>query len=283
VNPLPEPATFRWDGAKFSPCREIAIADRGFRYGMMVFETIAVRPGRALFLEEHLERLKDAARQTGLFLSPGIEAVADFLTKSDLHGIARLHLTAGPGVFDAPASAGELLLTIESRDPKLPDAYRLDDRPHVVLPPWPGLKTGNYWPNIRALGEARRAGFDEVVLVNPEGHVISAAMANLFLVRAGKISAPPPSTGARRGVIRDWVVSRHPVREVAMTESDLAEAEEIFLTSSGLGIMPVSHFGPRPLAHAVSSMLRTEYETPESGFGGDVEADTQDACAPRKP
>lgn len=259
MNPSAESATFRWDGATFSPSLTIAVADRGFRYGMMVFETIALRQSRALFLEAHLRRLQQAAALTGLSVPSGaLAAVAPFLSLSDITGIARLHLTAGPGAFDAPSAAGEFFLTLETREQALPGAYRLDATPQPTLPAWPGTKTGNYWPNIRALGVARRAGCDEALLVSPNGQVIGAAMANLFAFLHDQLRTP---RNARAGVIREWVMSRREVAEDDLSPADLADADEIFLTSSGLGVMSVSHFGNRQLSSRVrAGSLREEYE-----------------------
>ncbi len=255
--PASSHATYRWNGTAFTPETALAVADRGFRYGMMVFETLALRKGRAVFLDEHLERLRAACEETGLTFPENIGA----LPTGPECGIARLYVTAGPGQADAPAGSGEFLFQWEKRPSSLPDSYRLDDRVRPVLPVWPGLKTGNYWAHIRALQSARDSGFNEAVLTNPQGLVIGAAMANIFARIDGQLATPPLSTGARDGVTRSWVMQHRAVHKVDFTTGDLARADEIFLTSSGLGIMPVSHFGNRPLPSiAEPESLRREFE-----------------------
>jgi hypothetical protein len=49
--------TWKKTGTEWVPCENLPLGDRGFRYGMSVFETIAVREGKPLILEEHLEPL----------------------------------------------------------------------------------------------------------------------------------------------------------------------------------------------------------------------------------
>ena len=49
---------WQWNGTRFAPCATVPIEDRGFRYGMSVFETVAVMGGKPRFLAEHLDSLK---------------------------------------------------------------------------------------------------------------------------------------------------------------------------------------------------------------------------------
>ncbi len=54
-----------------------------------------------------------------------------------------------------------------------------------------GWKTGNYWPHIQALGDARRSGCHEAVVLDMAGNVVSASMANLFALIDGELKTPP--------------------------------------------------------------------------------------------
>ncbi len=287
-------ATFLWNGEAFTPETRVALADRGFRYGMMVFETIAAREGRLIFLEEHLARLRAACATTGLSFPEAAGAALPDLPDLPDRGIARIYVTAGPGAIDAPF-VSETYFSWEARLDPRPASYRLPDQTEPTLSPWPGLKIGNYWAHARTLTQARKSGFDEALLVHPAGELISAAMANLFAVIDGELTTPALSTGARDGVTRAWVAARRPVRERGFFLAELTAASEIFLTSSGIGIMPVSHLGSRPLpSQHVAQQLRAEFEMgstgvspvlpgvpPGRGSGGDAETNTRDACAPQ--
>ena len=112
-----------------------------------------------------------------------------------------------------------------------------------------GLKTANYWFNCDALGRARRLGYDETLLFNDRAELVSGCMANVFIVRDEKLATPPRSSGARAGVIREWVIGRRKVEERRLRREDVVNADEIFLTNSWIGVMPVATVEGRPLGH----------------------------------
>lgn len=259
-----------WCGSSFRPENGLPLLDRGFRYGMAIFETIAVRDGVPLFLEPHLARLHEGAQKAGFPIPlAALAAVGSAIRNSQSKipfGVARIYLTAGPGAFDAPANAPGLYLLFEPRPPIPPSVretgYRVHSVPMDWLPPLPGFKTANYWANIHALAAAKREGADEGLLAHPLRGILSATMANLFLVRAGRIITPSVDAGARAGITREWVIARREVEQRPVGASELQEADEMFLTSSGIGIMPVTSLGDRTLpARDTADGLQSEYET----------------------
>lgn len=176
----------------------------------------------------------------------------------DVDGVLRIYLTAGPGDLAKPGGAGILALMFEPRAPVSEATY--DNGYRVSLQSWheprlAGFKTGNYWPRLRILQKARSEQFDEVLLCDSSGELISAAMANLFLVDAdGRFSTPPVGAGARPGVIRQWLLSKWPVREMVLGSNELETASGLFLTNSWIGIMPVTRVGERILG--IPSVVR---------------------------
>jgi branched-subunit amino acid aminotransferase/4-amino-4-deoxychorismate lyase len=128
------------------------------------------------------------------------------------------------------------------------------------VPVFAGVKTGNYWSNLRAFREGVAARCNETLLFTPEGHLISACMANVFVVTGGRVLTPALSTGARSGVVREWVMRRIEVEEALITRADLVEAEELFLTSSWLGIMPAASVdGRAPGERKLGAGLLADY------------------------
>ena len=59
-----------WDGSKFVPATGLPLGDRGVRYGMALFESVAVRNGRPEFLTEHLLRLESSCKQLDWAVDP---------------------------------------------------------------------------------------------------------------------------------------------------------------------------------------------------------------------
>ncbi len=255
-----------WNGTAFAPCAGIPLADRGFRYGMAFFESLAIRGGEAEFLDAHLSRLQAACAQCGWPVEPATLAGAgEWLRQASFPAptFARLYVTAGEGGPTAPVSVPRLFLFCEPRSPALPAPYRLAFSPSAHLPLLGGLKTANYWANVEALRAAKAAGCDEALLFNPKDELISACMANVFVVLEGELVTPAPATGARRGVVREWVMRRRPVAERTLHRRDLENATECFLTSSWLGVTPVASLNarPRPLWTSIADALRAEFLT----------------------
>ena len=257
-----ESAAWIWSGDEFVICDSIPLTDRGFRYGMSVFESLPVRGGKPFFLSEHYERIRRACTLAGFAVAlPRVEEIDALLRGIAFDAFARIYVTAGDGGPSASAGNGRVVVFAEERrGDDAGTSYRLalSPTPHVAL--LGGLKTANYWANILALQNARAGGCDEALLFNTDGALVSACMANVFVVQDGKIKTPAAADGARDGVVREWVMGKCTVEESRIGEAELAAAEEIFLTSSWLGIMPVSALEGRGLSSSeVAGRLRAEY------------------------
>lgn len=245
--------------------------DRAARFGMSVFETVAVRNGNPLFFLEHLDRLKRASHELlGAFPKAALEASSK--ASSSLGGetgVLRIYATAGPGGPDSAVTSPGGFAIFESADvgsgPGSGVGLTLCAAPYSAAPG--GWKTGNYWANIRALTEARRAGCGDAVLLSPCGEVVSTAIANLFASSGGRLLTPHRESGARDGVVREWVLAKTGAEETCLDPETLLAAEEIFVTNSRIGILSVARLDGRDipgraLAEALSSSYRDEI------FGG---------------
>ena len=268
-------AGWLWTPEGFSPCDSAPLTDRGFRYGMSVFESFPVRKKSPLFLQQHLQRLESAAA-TAAFptVLPSSEEIKKLLRDENRDGFARIYVTAGDGDVSLPAGRCRVFVFVEPRAPNAASVYergyRLTRHPNPHAPLFGGLKTANYWANIAALQAARKQNFDEALLFSSDS-LLSACMANVFVVRDGKITTPALAGGTRDGVVRAWVAQRRSAEECNICDEDLKNADEIFLTSSWLGVMPVASLDTRALpSRTTASALRGEYENETGGaFSGE--------------
>jgi len=241
-----------WTGGRFADAEGLPASDRGFRYGMSLFESFPVHNGAGVFLERHIERLIGGCGVVG-FHAPreALKSCAALLKRAG-DGFARIYVTAGDGTATGEFDQCRTLVTIEAREPIPPRVYHrgydLGIAQDGHAPLFPGLKTGNYWANLRAFREGAAASRNETLLFTPAGHLISACMANVFVVSGGKVKTPDLSTGARPGVMREWVMRRVEASEALLSPAEAEAADEIFLTSSWLGIMPCASINGRPLA-----------------------------------
>jgi branched-chain amino acid aminotransferase len=115
------------------------------------------------------------------------------------------------------------------------------------------LKSLNYLPRVLARLEANHAGAGEAIMLNQRGFVAEATVENVFVVRAGVLSTPPPTEGALEGITRAVVLelaraAQIPTREEPLAPYDLHTADEVFLTGTGAELVPVRSVDGRDAA-----------------------------------
>jgi len=140
------------------------------------------------------------------------------------------------------------ILTAPLRE--VPTRFRLGISPFPVnsRSPIAGMKTCNYLDQLLALRTAMAGGFDEAVRLNERGHLTSAAMANIFWLKDDRIYTPALSTGCLAGTTREFVCENLGASEVEADLEELNDAEALFLTSAGLGVVRIADLEGRELA-----------------------------------
>src|SRR5206468_2037400 len=113
------------------------------------------------------------------------------------------------------------------------------------LDPTVGIKSISFAAAILGLEEAQRRGADDGLWLNERGHVISSCTANVFVVSGRAAVTPAPADGARDGVTRARAIDAlrawgYQVRPGKLRITTLRHADEIFLTSSLLGVRPLT-------------------------------------------
>jgi branched-chain amino acid aminotransferase len=122
------------------------------------------------------------------------------------------------------------------------------------------VKALPYLDNLLALSEARAHGADEALLLNTRGTVACATVANVFVIRHGRLETPPVSDGALPGTMRALVLSLAtqaglaPV-ETSLDVNDLAGAEEVLLTNSVSRAMEANTCNGLPLGGRAGATL----------------------------
>ncbi|MFG1464817.1 aminotransferase class IV [Xanthobacter sp. DSM 24535] len=234
----------------------IAPGDRGFTLGDGLFETVRAQGGVPLRLDAHLARMALGARVLGLPVpAMDFEAAARAVLEANAlqDGVVRITLSRGSGPRGVlPPSAPRPTLLITAAPAAAPPAparliiSRVTRRNEFS--PLHAVKSLNYLDNILARQDAATQGADDALLLNTQGRVAESTIANLFAVIGDLLVTPPVSEGALPGIMRAAILREHG-SELPLRVEDLAQAQEIFLTSS-LGIRSVSHLDGRPLAEA---------------------------------
>jgi branched-subunit amino acid aminotransferase/4-amino-4-deoxychorismate lyase len=259
--------SWHWNGETFEESESLPLTDRGFRYGMSFFESLRVAGGQAEFFDKHLTRLLSACAEHDFAVDESsLRVVEPLLASAGLEGFARIYVTAGDGGPVTPVTAPRIYVFLESRAKSEEDSFDVTISDHTYRPLFGGLKTANYWFNTSTLAEARGRQFDEALLFNDFAELVSACCANVFVVHDDRIATPSRSSGTRAGVIREWVIARRKVEERRLRREDVVNADEIFLTNSWLGVMPVATVEGRPLGHRViGPKLAAELENRRAG------------------
>jgi len=260
---MSEEALCWFDGAIVAASEaRVSVFDHGLLYGDGVFEGLRFYHGKTFMLDAHLDRLADSARAISLPLPCDAAATAAAIEaliarRGGGDGYLRLVVTRGPGalgidprkcgrpsmfiiadqlqIHEGELGAGISLHVAETR--RLPAAC-LD----------PAIKSLNYLNNILAKIEANRAGRDEALMLNLDGHVSEGSVDNIFIVSDGIIYTPPLGDGLLAGITRAVIidVAREAgirVDEKSLTLDDLLAADECFLTGTGAELIPVASIG----------------------------------------
>ncbi|HEX8556482.1 MAG TPA: aminotransferase class IV [Pyrinomonadaceae bacterium] len=237
-------------------------------YGRGVFTTIAVHAGRPFLWDAHWSRLLAHAERAGVVCDYALEEAARLLARLvESNGVgegrARVHLLARPvrgrWKLGHEGRASDLLMMTADAWPA-PEALALTVSPYRVntSSPLVGVKTVGRLEQVLAWEEARARDFDEAVVCNERGEVACATTANIFWVKHGTVYTPALATGAVAGTTRARVIELAaemavPLSEGAHTLHDMADADEVFLTSAALGVALVTAFDFRRYTIPVGS------------------------------
>jgi branched-chain amino acid aminotransferase len=112
--------------------------------------------------------------------------------------------------------------------------------------------TGMYLNSSMAKVEALKAGYDEAILLSPQGYVSECTGENLFVVRNGRILTPPVSAGALEGITQSSVVTiardlGYEVEAANILRSDLYTADEAFLSGTAAEVVPIRSVDDREI------------------------------------
>jgi branched-chain amino acid aminotransferase len=251
-------------------CATVHVLSHSLQRGSLIFDYLSVHPtskGAAIFrLREHVERLLRSAELVGLPLRMNANEISEAIVQT---------VRANPGSTAVKVSAfiasvevdvvpadDRVSLAVAAYDPGADIAARKPGgKPPVsaALRLWiektrrnrrrdivdPQAKvSANYVSPMAAKWEARRQGYDDVLLVDEDGYIAEGPTTNVFLFGADGILRTPPDRNVLLGVTRSAVIEiakhdGHEVREDAISSEALLEAREVFLTGTATGIGPV--------------------------------------------
>lgn len=228
----------------------VSVYDAGFMLGDGVWEGIRLYNGRWAFLDEHIERLFEAAKAIDLDIGMSPDQIRQALiatqTANAMHSDAHARLMVTRGVKTRPFQHPKLsqqgptiAIIMEHSVPKLPRPIRLATVPHMRGLPMtqdPKLNSHSKLNCILACIAAEKAGADEALMLDIHGFVNTTNACNLFIVRKGEVWT---STGdyCMNGITRGKVIQLCRENDIPVYQRNFGlletySADEVFLTGT---------------------------------------------------
>lgn len=239
---------------------KISVFDHGLLYGVGVFEGIRSYGGKPFRIDQHLERLWNSAKSLWFEIPISRQEMAEGINRAvQLNGISegyiRVIVTRGkgvsPGLEPEFGSEQHVIIIAEPISLYPPEAYERGleivtastiRTPDACMSP--RVKSLNYLNNILAKIEAKEFDCMEAIMLNQQGEVAECTADNIFVVSDGVVRTPPPNASILEGVTRNLVIelcreNGIEVREECLTQFDIYNGSECFITGSAAEVVPV--------------------------------------------
>jgi len=247
----------------------LPITDRGLHYGDGLFETIEISQRRAVFLRQHLARLKLGCQTLKIPFPQEkllIEEVSQ-LAQATESGVLKLILTRGSGGrgYRQPAPIHVTRILALHPYPDYPKSYQKSGIDTFfcntrlgINPLLAGLKHNNRLEQVIARSEWADE-FQEGLMLNVQDHVIEGTMTNLFVIKNRQIFTPKITVSGINGIVRQIIIEMAKAHHIQIKETELnthfvLSADELFVTNSVIGLWPVKSLQEKmysvgPLTH----------------------------------
>jgi branched-chain amino acid aminotransferase len=231
---------------------KISVFDRGFKFGDAIYETLRTIKGDAWLLTEHLKRLRNSAKTLGIkvpLTNREFEHYIKRLHKKNKHKESRIRITL----------SRDQTILIEAE--KLTKPRNLSKGVKAITfkaeRTAPEIKSTNMLPSILARREANKKNAYEALLVDRKGNITEGAFSNVFAVSNGRLITP--KKGILEGTVRNYIIKKYPkVRIANIPASKIHSYDEIFITSSTFGVVPIIKVDGKPINNGTIGRI-TQY------------------------
>lgn len=238
----------------------ISVFDHGFLFGDSVYEVIATHKGTLFAVKEHLTRLRESAKAISLKIPFSDEYLLHEIKKTvtaakNTESYVRIVITRGSGeihIRPATCQSPSMILYIKKAE-KYPDEYYTKGIAISIVSVKrnlkdslnPSIKTGNYLNSVLALIEAEKKGANDGLMLNSDGFISECTTSNFYMVINGVVKTPNPECGILKGITKKILkdVAEENgilVEECTIAPEEIITADELFITSTTKGVMPVT-------------------------------------------
>ena len=288
-------ARYLWIQDRLRPASEgvVPFVSAAVQYGFSVFEGIrcyATDHGPAVFrIDEHVERLLDSAHIVGFRDLPVTgeqvkTAINQTIAANEfascyirpmiyLDGAMSLTVEAGTPRFVVAVWEWKAFLGAEAKERGIRANIASFTRLHPNIMMTKAKVAGNYVSSILAKTESHRAGFDEAIMLGPDGYVAECTGENLFVVRKGVVYTTPRA-GILEGITRDSLITLArdlgcTVTEEPISRDQLYIADEVFVCGTAAEVIGLREIDFRVIgdgkAGPVTRALQKEFDKVVTG------------------
>ena len=266
----------------------VSVFDHGFLYGDGVYETLRVYQRQIFLWERHLARLHQSCERIGLDLpildDAWLPILGELLIRNELQDAGfRVTLSRGEGELGIdPRLCARPTVVIMAKPVVAYTEQQWEQgmnlhvscvRRNPEMAQSPQIKAISFLNNILAKQEAVKEGADDALMVNMDDQVAECTTSNIFFVSKQQVFTPAVECGILKGITRDVVMELAGeqginVEEGHYTMEQVFQADECFVTNTGIEIMPVLRIGDRqigqgtrgPLTHMLVKAFRANVD-----------------------
>ena len=232
------------------PQTHIEIGDRGFQYGDGLFETLTVHDGKAVFLQQHLDRLTTGCQRLHI-PAPDLDALRaeiNQLCQSVKSAVLKIIVTRGSGGrgYRQPDDIQTTRVLSLHPFPNYPDSYaqqgitaRFCTTRLGLSPTLAGLKHLNRLEQVLARAEWNDEKIQEGIMLDINNQVIEGTMSNLFYSKNNQLYTAELTQSGIAGIIRGMIMNHESVIEHRFDSAELFTADELFVCNSVIGLWPI--------------------------------------------
>ncbi len=288
THPVTTEQALAYFGGAIVPMSEatVSVATHSFNYGTACFEGIRAYWNAeqeqlyVLKLREHYERFANSQRTLKIHLSETVDELCEITLELLRRQNFRQDTYIRPIAYKASKIVKPTLSGLE-------DAVTIYATPmgnyvdissglHVSISSWRRVSgnaipvraktVGAYVNSALAVDEALAAGYDETIFLTETGNVSEGSSCNLFVVRKGQFGTPRPADDILEGITRNAVIEMAQRElgiqtiERAVDRTELYDADEVFLTGTGVQISPVTRIEGRPIGNGQPGPITMELQ-----------------------
>lgn len=240
----------------------ISFTNRAFRYGDSLFESIRFSNGKAMFLTDHIRRIKLSMTMLRMnvpaeFNTANIDhLIHHLISQNKITGDVRIRLTVfrnDGGYYTPDTNDISFLIETEPLDTIgyilnqkgiWVDVYAEIKKPITKIA---NLKTGNALLYVMAGLTKKSLKLDDCLLVNDNGNIIESISSNIFVIKNGTMYTSPITDGCVDGVMRKQILALASQNKIltfeqTLTINTLMNGDEVFLTNAIKGVQWVGQF-----------------------------------------